>query len=130
MGRMTDHSEDGGPPTTALLVTTDGRRRYLTFNRPEVLNALNRELTRAFATAVKEFTLDDSVHVAIINGAGGRSFSTGGDLKEMSTRIDGPAARGGHDVPTAESVPWYGPLLRCDKPVVAAIDGYCIAAGF
>lgn len=106
----------------------------VTLNRPEALNALNQELLRDLGAAFSLFRGDPDARVAIVTGAGGRAFSTGGDLKEMS---GGGAGGGTHDAARRDGV---GRLLQsgganpfagegCWKPVIAAIDGYCLAGG-
>lgn len=108
---------------SSLTVTSEGQLCTLTLDRPEAMNALNRELTDCLGAAIEMFSHDDDLRVAVIRGAGGRAFSAGADLKEMS-------ARAGNLVPMPDSIPWYKALLECDKPVIAAVDGYCLAAGF
>jgi enoyl-CoA hydratase/carnithine racemase len=121
------------------------RKAYITMNRPDRMNALNQELLRALAEAFSEADADENVFVVILSGAGGRAFSAGGDLKEMATRMaDGP---GGGQVtangrtapgqalsahpPVAKggSMPGFDDVNNCSKPVIAAIDGYCMAGG-
>ena len=55
---------------------------YLTMNRPEVLNALNRKHQEEIETAKAEFAADPDALVMIITGAGDRAFSAGADLKQ------------------------------------------------
>lgn len=94
------------------------RKGYLTLNRPEAMNAFNAELAQAFAAAVKDAEQDDDVLVLIVTGHGGKAFSAGADLKEMSRR----------DV-TVVSNAWQEADANCVKPIIAAIDGYCMAGG-
>lgn len=53
---------------------------YLTFNRPEVHNALTPEAFCRLVDAWKDYAADDSLRVAIITGAGDRAFTAGADL--------------------------------------------------
>ena len=102
---------------------------FLTLNRPSVLNALNQPLRRSLADALAVFATDERLRVAVITGAGGRAFSVGADLKEMTAS----ASSGAYGQGTAFPVPVNGPgtiLGQCPKPVIAAVDGYCLAAGF
>ena len=119
-------------PPDSLLVTVEGPSCLFTLNRPLVLNAMDRELSTALGDAIAAFSGDESLRVAVIRGAGGRAFSTGGDLREMDAQAvtDGAERRSGHTLPSAHLIPWYQQLNQCDKPVLAAIDGYCIAGGF
>jgi enoyl-CoA hydratase/carnithine racemase len=98
---------------------------HVVLDRPEALNALNRQAREDIVTAFDALeTVDDraegvAVRVAVLTGAGGRAFSAGADVTEF----------GGGD-------PRVGPLgttedvLRAfPAPVVAAIDGYCLGGG-
>lgn len=106
----------------------------ITLNRPEAMNALSRELLRELRDTFKAFRTDDEAWVAIVTGAGGKAFSAGADLKEMSRRGERPS---GEDRPRPSAL---SRLLGRDagdlfggtemwKPLVAAIDGYCLAGG-
>jgi len=97
---------------------------YITLNRPDSLNALNRELGSALREALAEFRNDPEVLLAIMTGAGGRAFSAGMDLKERA-QLDA-----GGDVPTV-ATRGAGSFLDQGvlKPMIAAIDGFCVAGG-
>jgi enoyl-CoA hydratase/carnithine racemase len=111
------------------------RKAYVTMNRPEAMNALNTALRQSVHDAFVEATRDDEVLVVILGGAGGRAFSAGADLKELSgnqaadsgkpkTRSSRPqVARKGY-------MPGWDDIDTCPKPVIAAIDGHCLAGGF
>ena len=110
-----------------LAYAGDGRVLVLTMQRPERMNALNAELLSQLHDAITRFDADDSLRVAIITGAGGRAFSAGGDLKEMAER----AGSGAMVFPTPQLEAMTPSLIeRLSKPVIAAIDGYCVAGGF
>jgi enoyl-CoA hydratase/carnithine racemase len=97
----------------------------ITMNRPRVLNALNSELRAELTRFWQEFKSDPQLKVAIVTGAGGRAFSTGRDLKETAQ-----ADVAGTRVDYEESGNYgYPGDFRLGKPVVAAVDGYCMAAG-
>jgi enoyl-CoA hydratase len=93
----------------------------LTLNRPEVRNAVDPETAVAFAGAVEDFARDDELRALVVTGAGEVSFCAGADLK-------GAAGLLGH-----EAVERAGPMgfARLDpgKPVIAAINGFCLAGG-
>lgn len=103
-----------------------GRIAYVTINRPEAMNALNREVQTGLADAWREVEADADIFAAVVSGAGGRAFSAGADLKTMETGDD----RGEPVIPAARDAGALGPSARgVSKPVVAAIDGYCLAGG-
>lgn len=101
---------------------TSGAVTCITLNRPEALNAFNGAMLEEFNQAVARFRDDPLLKAAVITGEGKRSFSAGADVKAMSVEFAGKAAT---MRPTLA-------LLRqdyCNKPLVAAIRGYCIGQG-
>ena len=98
------------------------RVAWVTLNRPEQLNALNREIRQGIGEAMVEASGDDDVLVVIVVGGGGRAFSAGADLKEMAQQDVGGA-------PGAQTYTGGAQVSECPKPVIAAIDGYCLAGG-
>src|SRR5574342_889658 len=56
----------------------------VTFNRPESMNAMNRQMMRELIEACRQVEEDSSIRVAIFTGAGERAFSAGMDLKERA----------------------------------------------
>lgn len=113
-------------------VTVEDGCAWLTLNRPEVLNALNAEMLTALDKAVRAADEDDDIRVIVLQGAGGRAFSTGADLREAApARARGrPRVRAYPQVTRPGEMPGFDALARCGTPVVAAIDGYCVAGGF
>lgn len=100
----------------------------LTLNRPEAMNALNTPLRRALLDALLWFRDTPALRVAIITGAGGRAFSAGADLKEMAGR-NRDLQEGGHDPFWDPETPSLNRGLTIWKPIIAAINGYCLAGG-
>jgi E-phenylitaconyl-CoA hydratase len=99
----------------------------ITLNRPAVRNALNRELSQALMEALQRVRTDEDIRVAVLTGAG-RTFSAGADLKERAQ--SGRAADASvASVIEASRVGSFA-HLPMEKPLIAAIDGYCLAAGF
>lgn len=107
-----------------VLYEKKDRKAYITLNRPEVMNALNRAVGAGIREALMDLRDDDDILVAIVTGAGGRAFSAGMDLKER-TQLD---KKGGASQPVAT---WDGRWTELGvwKPIIAAIDGYCLAGG-
>lgn len=107
----------------ALHYEKRGRKAYVTLNRPEAMNALTVAMVEALGAAMREAASDTDVLVVILRGEGGRAFSAGIDLKEMSQGDTGRKK----DLYTT-----YAGLMdvaNFTKPLIAAIDGHCVAAG-
>ena len=107
---------------------------YLTFNRPDVHNAWNPEVMVRLAEAWKSFAEDDDLRVAIITGAGDKAFSAGADLGHLIPVLTGarqPQDEWDRRVLEDRSLTRYGLLrgLEMYKPVVAAVNGFCLAGG-
>lgn len=110
----------------SLIYAVDDRVAKITFNRPERMNAFNLHLCAEIMAAIAEADADPEVRVVIVTGAGGKSFSAGYDIKETASggpRRGQPAWRERlkKDLRFCYS-PW-----ECSKPVIAVIDGYCLA---
>jgi 2-(1,2-epoxy-1,2-dihydrophenyl)acetyl-CoA isomerase len=110
-----------------LVAIKAARVLTLTMNRPDALNALDSESTRALRRAFEQAAKDPEVGCVVLTGAG-RAFSAGADLRELSRRHESGERDLGQDL--REN---YAPLIRairaCPKPVVAAINGTAAGAG-
>ncbi len=95
------------------------------FNRPHVLNALNREAMGAFAEAVQAVADDRSIRAVIVTGAGDQAFCSGGDLNELSALTTEAEARAFSQLMTAA----LAQLEALPVPVIAAINGYALGGG-
>jgi enoyl-CoA hydratase/carnithine racemase len=94
----------------------------VTLNRPHVLNALDVAGKEQLAAIWREISDDGAVRVAVVTGAGTKAFCAGSDIKEIN--------RTGRMVPTEtllRAIPGAG--IALDKPVIAALHGYCIGFG-
>lgn len=94
------------------------------FNRPQVLNAMNRQFWLDFQVALDDVADDPEIKVLIITG-NGRAFSTGADLKESKQRS--PSAYRSYLTRLQEI---SRRLIRFDKPTIAAINGYALGSGY
>ena len=109
-----------------VLIDTEGSIRLLTLNRPEKLNAINDALSHALKSAIKEAANDDNVSAILLTGAG-RAFSAGADLKEATSNSRRPQREALNSAISSTSI--YDALIACDKPVIAAVNGYALGAG-
>lgn len=96
----------------------------VSFNRPEVLNAANNQLTREFLQVLKSAEADANVKVIVLRGEG-RSFCSGHDLKEDTT---GATLEESFTL-IEELQETTRTILNMGKPVIAAIHGYAVGAG-
>src|SRR5579859_4172070 len=103
-----------------------GRVAIITIDRPEAMNALDVESNQAMADAWADFRDDPDVWIGVLTGAGERAFCAGADLKSLiPARVE--AARTG-----ASAGQSFGGITRdfeTWKPMIAAINGYCLAGG-
>jgi len=99
----------------------------ITLNRPAVRNALNRELSQVLMEALQRVRTDEDIRVAVLAGAG-RTFCAGADLKERAQSGRAADASVASVIETSRAASFA--RLPMEKPLIAAIDGYCLAAGF
>ncbi len=111
----------------SLLFDLTDQVAVITLNRPEVRNAMNRELSGALMEALQRVREDSAIRVAVITGAG-RTFSAGADLKERA-QVGRAADASATSVIEASRATGFA-RMAIEKPLIAAIDGYCLAAGF
>jgi enoyl-CoA hydratase len=107
-----------------LIVTDKGRTRTITINRPEKLNALDKQVLSELAAAVAGARLDDNVRAVIITGAGEKAFVAGADIGELAEQS--PASGKEH---TLAGQAILRAIETFPKPVVAAINGYALGGG-
>lgn len=96
----------------------------ITLNRPRVLNAMNKQLWVDVQDALEDARLDLEIKAVIFTGAG-RAFSTGADLKESKTRTPEAYRDYLEELQQASRI-----LLRFEKPIIAAINGYALGSGY
>ncbi len=119
MTRLTD---------STVLARRDGRVGRITLNRPRALNALDHDMIRAIAAALGEWQDDPAVHAVVIDGAGGRAFCAGGDIRAVREA----SLAGRHDEVAAFFRAEYAvnqTIASYPKPFVALVDGICMGGG-
>ncbi len=108
-----------------ILVTRAGHVATLTINRPETLNALDVPTILALEAALIGLEQDETARVIVVTGAGSRAFVAGGDIADLDSR------RG------LQHYQEFGEIIHrvfrrfevCDKPTVAAINGWALGGG-
>lgn len=101
-------------------------RATVTFNRPEVLNAVNYTVLQELNTAFKDASWDDQVAVIVLTGSGERAFCTGADLEEQKQFLERPR----------DYWKWMGEFIECHerlrnigKPTIARLNGIVVGGG-
>ncbi len=109
---------------------SEGPVAILTIDRPKVHNALDFETSDALIDAWLRFRDDDDLRVAVLTGAGERSFCSGADLRGVGDFYKNLTSV--QRMQRSEQVPGLGGItknLAVDKPIIAAINGHCLAGG-
>jgi E-phenylitaconyl-CoA hydratase len=108
----------------SVLYALDGHVATITYNRPEAMNAINREMRLGLNDAFARFRDDDGAWVAIVTGTG-RAFCAGADLREPAGAVgDFPGSF--WEKPTLNS---FESGWEIYKPVIAAVNGHCLGYG-
>ena len=111
-----------------MLTRRDGRVGHITLNRPRALNALDHDMIRSITAALDEWREDPAIHAVMIEGAGGRAFCAGGDIRAVREA----SLAGRHDEVKAFFAEEYAvnqAIASYPKPFVALIDGICMGGG-
>lgn len=95
---------------------------WLTINRPEARNAMNKAVRDGLRDKAQAFANDPSAQVLVITAAGDKAFSAGGDLKEMAD-VE-------MRIPPRDLLVYFNRTLVTDKPIIAAVNGLAYAGGF
>jgi len=103
----------------------EDRVALVTFERGSNLNAFNRQLRSEIIEMVNVLDEDPEVRVLVLTGEGGKSFSTGYDLKEAAQAEKKSVEEWGNYVRANHH--FTECVWNCSKPVIAMIDGYCLA---
>ena len=99
--------------SSAVTYKRDGMVAVITMNKPDRMNRLDAELVDGLHDRWVQFMADDAARVAVLSG-NGKAFSAGADLKAVPHHLY-------HGIP--------GIGYPVDKPVVAAVQGWCIGGG-
>ena len=107
-----------------LLTKVENGISYITINRPDKLNALNKKTVQEIGQAIKEAAANTDVRGIILTGAGPKSFVAGADISEfvgLSIEQGSELAKAGQDV--------FKLVEDCPKPVIAAVNGFALGGG-
>jgi E-phenylitaconyl-CoA hydratase len=114
------------PDFKNIIYQKKGRIAVITINRPERMNAIDPQTSQELLGAWSDFRDDNELWAAIFTGAGERAFSAGLDLVAVAEAFTGGMV-GGLQFP----VPFGGITRGFEifKPMIAAINGHCLAGG-
>jgi enoyl-CoA hydratase len=106
---------------TTILVEKRERVGLIRLNRPQFMNALNRELLGALMSALEELDAQADIGAIVITG-NERLFAAGADIKEM-------AGASAVDMLERDVVSQFDRIRQIKKPVIAAVSGWCLGGG-
>lgn len=106
-----------------LVVEVEDNIAILTLNRPEAHNAISMAMRRQLGEALDAINSDEAVRAAILTGVG-KSFCVGVDLKERKSMSAKEVSQLREKGPVNQMK-----IINLTKPVIAAINGYCLAGG-
>lgn len=108
---------------TITVEKRDNGVAILTINRPDKLNALNRQVHSEGVAALEDLRRDDSVRVLVITGSGERSFIAGADIKEFEGQT--PVTQRS----TFQEKTLFNTIDSFPKPTIAMVNGFCLGGG-
>jgi enoyl-CoA hydratase/carnithine racemase len=112
----------------SVVATRQGRIGHLLLNRPKALNALDLDMIRRMRAALDNWRDDPSVQAVVVEGAGGRAYSAGGDV--ISVRA---SAIAGDPEPIesffSEEYALNAAIAEYPKPYISLVDGFCMGGG-
>ncbi|MGH2343009.1 enoyl-CoA hydratase/isomerase family protein [Segnochrobactraceae bacterium EtOH-i3] len=110
-----------------VIARVEGGIGHITLNRPKALNALNLDMVRLCDAALTEFEADPKIAAVLIDGAGGRAFCAGGDIRLIrDTGRDNPEFAATF---WAEEYRLNNRIAHYPKPYIALMDGIVMGGG-
>ena len=107
-----------------ILITKENGIGIVTVNRPESLNAMNKDVVIEFISKIEGLLSEEDIRVIIITGSGEKAFIAGADIKLMQKMNKSEAyefANLGHKLANT--------IENSDKPVIAAVNGFALGGG-
>ena len=108
-----------------VIIEKENKIATLTINRPQSLNALNKQTIQELSEAFESLKTDKEVRAIVLTGSGEKSFVAGADIKEFSDFNQEKAeelAKSGQDS-------LFNKIENMNKPVIAAINGFALGGG-
>ena len=107
----------------AVLVDIADRIATVTINRPDKLNALNRDVREQFVQVLADLAGNDDVRVVIVRGAGDKAFVAGADIAEFEGRT------GVEQFHVTKGFGIFEAPEKLPKPIIAAVNGFALGGG-
>jgi 2-(1,2-epoxy-1,2-dihydrophenyl)acetyl-CoA isomerase len=111
-----------------ILYTKEAQIAKITLNRPDRMNSYGPVMSDSMKRAVTDASKDKKIRVIILTGTG-RAFCSGADVKAMADRIDQPDADAIFMKQIISRNSLFGLLRKCDKPIIAAVNGVAVGGG-
>lgn len=108
-----------------LIIEISERIAVVTLNRPQALNALNKELLGEISSFLDEAATNSEIRVVILTGSGEKSFVAGADIKEFSDF----AGAQGEELARIGQENVFNKLENFPKPIIAAVNGFALGGG-
>ncbi len=108
-----------------LLTDLQEGTMVITVNRPDKLNALNKDVIQELGQAFDEVYNNTEIKTVILTGAGEKAFVAGADITEF-TALD---AAGGMELAKRGQEQVFDKIENCPKPVIAAVNGFALGGG-
>jgi enoyl-CoA hydratase len=118
-----------------ILYEVKDKIAWITLNRPESLNAVNRDMVKSIVEYCRRAEEDQDVQVVIFKGNGERAFSVGGDIKDRARQSAAAAEQS--ESPLVQRQSKYSGIPGTPAPIIAAMNkitlalvhGYCVGTG-
>ncbi|GAC1552589.1 MAG: enoyl-CoA hydratase [Beijerinckiaceae bacterium] len=112
--------------TERMIARKDGAIGWMLFNNPARHNAVSIDMWRAVPEILSAFERDQAIRVVVLGGVGGKAFVSGADISEFEQRRSSRENILEYNAISSEA---NAAIVRCSKPTLAMIEGYCIGGG-
>ena len=110
---------------STILTQEENGTLIITINRPDKMNALNKDVIRELGIAMNEVYTNNEIKSAIITGAGEKAFVAGADITEFSAL----GKEGGAALASIGGDLVFNKIENCPKPVIAVVNGFSLGGG-
>lgn len=108
-----------------LLTDLQDGTLLITINRPDKLNALNKDVIEELGKAMDDVYSNDDIKTVILTGAGEKAFVAGADISEFTVLDE----NGGAELARKGQQGVFDKIENCPKPVIAAVNGFALGGG-